>query len=63
MSILNIGRYCLQNQKASIENRKPKNEEVKYLEIAINELTVKCEKLRQDFQEGNSMGNLECRLF
>ena len=43
--------------------RKPKNKEVKSLEIAINELTVKCEKLRQDFQEGNSMGDLECRLF
>ena len=39
------------------------NKEVKSLEIAINELTVKCEKLRQDFQEGNSMGDLECRLF
>ena len=38
------------------------NEEVKSLKISINELTVKCEQLRQDFQEGNSMGDLECRL-
>ena len=30
------------------------NNEVKSLEIAINDLTVKCEKLRQDFGE-NSM--------
>ena len=37
------------------------NKEVKSLEISINELTVECEKLRQDF-EGNSMGDLECRL-
>ena len=35
---------------------------MKSLEIAINELTVKCEKLRQDFQERNFMGNLECCL-
>ena len=35
---------------------------MKFLKIAINELTVKCEKLRQDFQEGNSMGDWECRL-
>ena len=38
------------------------NKELKSLEIAVNELTVKCEKLRQDFQERNSMGNLECCL-
>ena len=37
------------------------NNEVKSLEIAINELMFECEKLRQDF-EGNSMGELECRL-
>ena len=37
------------------------NKEVKSLEISINELAVECEKLRQDF-EGNSMGDLECRL-
>ena len=37
------------------------NIEVKSLEIAINELTVKCEKLRQDFA-GNFMGDLECCL-
>ena len=36
------------------------NSEVKSLEVAINELTGKCEKLRQDFAE-NSMGDLECR--
>ena len=34
---------------------------VKSLEIAINELTVKCKKLRQDFGE-NTIGDLECRL-
>ena len=37
------------------------NIEVKSLDVAINKLTVKCEKLSQDF-EGNSMGDLECRL-
>ena len=37
------------------------NNEVKSLEIAINELMVKCEKLRQDFG-GTSMGGLECCL-
>ena len=37
------------------------NNQVKSLEIAINELMFECEKLRQDF-EGNSMGDLECRL-
>ena len=34
---------------------------MKSLEIEINELTVKYEKLRQD-SGGNSMGDLECRL-
>ena len=38
------------------------NKEVKSLEISINELTVECEKLRQDF-EGNSMGDLEVSSF
>ena len=37
------------------------NSEVKSLEIAISELMVKCEILRQNFA-GNSMGGLECRL-
>ena len=37
------------------------NNEVKSLEVAISKLTVKCEKLGQDF-EGNSMGDLECHL-
>ena len=37
------------------------NNQVKSLEIAINELMFECEKLRQDFEE-NSMGDLECRL-
>ena len=34
---------------------------MKSLEIAINVLRVKSEKLRQDFA-GNSMGDLVCRL-
>ena len=34
---------------------------MKSLKIAINELAVKCKKLRQDSGE-NSMGELECRL-
>ena len=34
--------------------------DVKSLEIAINELTVKCEKFRQE--SGNSMGDFECCL-
>ena len=38
------------------------NKEVKSPEIAVNKLTVNCEKLRQDFQAGNSMQDLECRL-
>ena len=38
------------------------SEKVKSLEIAINKLTVNYDKLRQDFQGGNSMRDLECRL-
>ena len=34
--------------------------EVKFLEFAINNLTVKCEKIRQDFE--NSMGDFGCHL-
>ena len=38
------------------------NQEVKSPEIAVKKLTVNCDKLRQDFQAGNSMQDLECRL-
>ena len=34
--------------------------EVKSLEVAVNELKVKCEKFRQDSK--NSMSNFECSL-
>ena len=36
------------------------HDEVKSLEITINELTVKCEKARQE--SGNSMGDFEHHL-
>ena len=38
------------------------NKEVKSPGIAVNKLTVNCDELRQDFQAGNSMQDLECRL-
>ena len=38
------------------------NKEVKSPEIAVKKLTVNCDKLRQDFEAGNSMQDLECRL-
>ena len=38
------------------------NQEVKSPEIVVNKLTVNCDKLWQDFQAGNSMQDLECRL-